>query len=35
VTCARPVSTEITAETTFQLLRFMADSGEGPSGSRT
>ena len=29
VTCARPISTEITAETTFQPLRFMVDSGEG------
>ncbi len=29
VTCARPISTEITADTTFQPLRFMVDSGEG------
>jgi kynurenine formamidase len=29
VTCARPWSTEITAETTVQPMRFMVDSGEG------
>ncbi len=29
VTCARPISTEITADTTVQPLRFMVDSGEG------
>src|SRR5260370_11604100 len=29
VTCARPWSTEITAETTVQSMRFMVDSGEG------
>ena len=29
VTCARPITTEITAETTFQPMRFMVDSGEG------
>ncbi|MGH7277532.1 MAG: cyclase family protein [Candidatus Rokuibacteriota bacterium] len=29
VTCARPISTEITADTSFQPLRFMVDSGEG------
>jgi kynurenine formamidase len=29
VSCARPISTEITADTTFQPLRFMVDSGEG------
>ncbi|HXG02634.1 MAG TPA: cyclase family protein, partial [Candidatus Binatia bacterium] len=29
VTCSRPISTEITADTTFQPLRFMVDSGEG------
>jgi kynurenine formamidase len=29
VTCARPISTEITPDTTFQPLRFMVDSGEG------
>ncbi len=29
VTCARPISTEITADTSFQSLRFMVDSGEG------
>ena len=29
VTCARPISTEITPETTFQPMRFMVDSGEG------
>lgn len=29
VTCARPISTEIAADTTFQALRFMVDSGEG------
>jgi kynurenine formamidase len=29
VTCARPWSTEITADTTVQPLRFMVDSGEG------
>ena len=29
VTCARPIVTDITADTTFQPLRFMVDSGEG------
>ena len=29
VTCARPIVTDITADTTFQVLRFMVDSGEG------
>jgi kynurenine formamidase len=29
VTCARPISTDIAADTTFQPLRFMVDSGEG------
>ena len=29
VTCARPISTELAADTTFQPLRFMVDSGEG------
>ena len=29
VTCARPISTDITADTTFQPVRFMVDSGEG------
>jgi kynurenine formamidase len=29
VTCARPIATDITADTTFQSLRFMVDSGEG------
>jgi kynurenine formamidase len=29
VTCARPIGNEITADTTFQPLRFMVDSGEG------
>jgi len=29
VTCARPISTDISADTTFQPLRFMVDSGEG------
>ncbi|MBI2467243.1 MAG: cyclase family protein [Candidatus Rokubacteria bacterium] len=29
VTCARPVVTDITADTTFQVMRFMVDSGEG------
>jgi len=29
VTCARPIVTEITADTTFQPMRFMIDSGEG------
>lgn len=29
VTCARPIVHEITADTTFQPLRFMVDSGEG------
>ncbi len=29
VTCARPWTTEITAETTVQPMRFMVDSGEG------
>ncbi|MBI4246877.1 MAG: cyclase family protein [Candidatus Rokubacteria bacterium] len=29
VSCARPISNQITADTTFQPLRFMVDSGEG------
>ena len=29
VTCARPISTDIAADTTFQPMRFMVDSGEG------
>jgi hypothetical protein len=29
VSCARPISTEITADTTVQPMRFMGDSGEG------
>ncbi len=29
VTCARPIVTDITADTTFQAMRFMVDSGEG------
>jgi kynurenine formamidase len=29
VTCARPIATDITPETTFQVMRFMVDSGEG------
>jgi len=29
VTCARPIVTEITPDTTFQVMRFMVDSGEG------
>jgi kynurenine formamidase len=29
VSCARPISTEIAADTTVQPLRFMVDSGEG------
>ncbi|OLB98973.1 MAG: hypothetical protein AUH30_06160 [Candidatus Rokubacteria bacterium 13_1_40CM_68_15] len=29
VTCARPIATDITADTTFQPMRFMVDSGEG------
>lgn len=29
VTCARPIVTDITADTTYQPLRFMLDSGEG------
>jgi len=29
VSCARPITTAITADTTFQPLRFMVDSGEG------
>lgn len=29
VSCARPISTAITADTTFQPLRLMVDSGEG------
>jgi kynurenine formamidase len=29
VTCARPIVTDIAADTTFQPLRFMVDSGEG------
>jgi kynurenine formamidase len=29
VTCARPVTTDMTADTTFQVMRFMVDSGEG------
>ncbi len=35
VTCARPIVTDITADTTFQVMRFMVDSGEGrDTGSR-
>ncbi len=29
VTCARPIVTEVTPDTTFQVMRFMIDSGEG------
>jgi kynurenine formamidase len=29
VTCSRPISNDITADTSFQPLRFMVDSGEG------
>jgi len=29
VTCARPIVTDITADTTFQVMRFTVDSGEG------
>jgi kynurenine formamidase len=29
VTCARPVASDLTPDTTFQFLRFMVDSGEG------
>ncbi len=29
VTCARPIVTDISADTTFQVMRFMVDSGEG------
>jgi kynurenine formamidase len=29
VTCARPITTDIAADTTFQPMRFMVDSGEG------
>jgi len=29
VTCARPISTDIAADTTFQPMRLMVDSGEG------
>jgi kynurenine formamidase len=29
VSCARPIVTDITADTTFQPMRFMVDSGEG------
>jgi kynurenine formamidase len=29
VTCARPIVTDISPDTTFQVLRFMVDSGEG------
>ena len=29
VSCSRPISTDITADTSFQPLRFMVDSGEG------
>jgi len=29
VTCARPIVTDITADTSFQPMRFMVDSGEG------
>ncbi len=34
VTCARAVTTDITAYTTFQVMRFMVDSGAGrdPNG---
>jgi kynurenine formamidase len=29
VTCSRPIVTDLTPDTTFQVLRFMVDSGEG------
>ena len=29
VSCSRPISTDITADTTVQPMRFMVDSGEG------
>lgn len=29
VTCARPIVTDVTPDTTFQVMRFMVDSGEG------
>lgn len=29
VSCSRPISTDITADTSFQPMRFMVDSGEG------
>ena len=29
VTCARPITTDITPDTTVQPMRFMVDSGEG------
>ncbi len=29
VTCARPIATDLTADTAFQVMRFMVDSGEG------
>jgi kynurenine formamidase len=29
VTCARPITSDITADTTYQPMRFMIDSGEG------
>lgn len=29
VTCARPIVTDITADTNYQVMRFMVDSGEG------
>jgi hypothetical protein len=29
VSCSRPISTEINADTTVQPMRFMVDSGEG------
>jgi kynurenine formamidase len=29
VSCARPIATDITADTTYQPMRFMVDSGEG------
>ncbi|MEC9446828.1 MAG: hypothetical protein VYC59_08670, partial [Chloroflexota bacterium] len=29
VSCARPISTDMNADVTFQVQRFMVDSGEG------
>src|SRR3989442_12728296 len=34
VSCSRPITTDITADTTVQPMRFMVDSGEGRDHAR-